>query len=319
MQLIWVASPTSKIRKFNITHKQLIRLALVFSLLFMAAGSTFYFIGFRLAIKVKPAIAQTLGGVVTLEEQHEIEDLYRSKLDELHTHLNTVEQLVSDLQTEKERLAKIATPTALASKLASATGSGGPLLLPAKSIKQNSTNLFNNLDDAIERSKNFEDSVKSLDREWDREINLLQNLPTNSPVDAPAHSNFGNRIDPINRRLAFHSGIDFPAPPGTKVFATGDGKISKISSDSGYGLFIEAKHAIGISSKYAHLSKTLVQEGDTVRRGQVIGLVGTTGRSTGPHLHYEITVDHNFQNPNDFIISKRHQNLGAPAANTNLD
>ena len=318
MQLIWVASPTSKIRKFNITHKQLIRLALVFSLLFMAAGSAFYFIGFRLAIKVKPAIAQTLGGVVTIEEQHEIEEQYRSKLDELHTHLNTVEQLVADLQTEKERLAKIATPTVVASKLTSVAGSGGPLLLP-KSNKQNSTNLFDNLDEVIERSKNFEDSVKSLDRQWDREINLLQNLPTKSPVDAPAHSNFGNRIDPINGRLAFHSGIDFPAPPGTKVYATGDGKISKISSDSGYGLFIEAKHAIGISSKYAHLSKTLVQEGDTIYRGQLIGLVGSSGRSTGPHLHYEITVDHNFHNPNEFIVTKHHQNISESGTNANLD
>lgn len=280
------------------------------------AGSAFYFIGFRIAIRVKPAIAQSLGGVVTIEEQHEIEEQYRNQLNELQAHLSSVENLVANLQDEKDRLAKIATPSTIASKFNSATGSGGPLLLPTALTKKDGANLFDNLDEVIQRSKKFKSSIERLGYQWDREISLLQHIPTNTPIEAAAHSNYGNRIDPISGRLAFHSGIDFPASPGTKVVAGGDGKIIKVSSDSGYGLFIEIKHVLGITSKYSHLSKTLVQEGDTVRRGQVIGQVGTSGRSTGPHLHYEITEEHSFKNPSDFIISSHHRNLNP---STNLD
>lgn len=305
MQLIWVASPTSKVKKLNITRKQLIRFALLFSMLFMVAGSGFYFIGFRIAIKVKPAIAQSLGGVVTIEEQLEIEGHYRKKLNELHTHLSSVEELVANLQHEKDRLAKIATPKTISTKVASVAGTGGPLFLPIRSEEKNSVNLFDQLDSINARSKNFKSSIERLTHQWSRETNLLQQIPTHTPVDVTANSNYGNRIDPITGKLAFHSGIDFPAPPGTKIIATGDGKIATISTDSGYGLYIEIKHALGMTSKYGHLSKVLVKEGDVVQRGQIIGQVGSSGRSTGSHLHYEIIEDRNFKNPSEFIISVR--------------
>jgi murein DD-endopeptidase MepM/ murein hydrolase activator NlpD len=284
------------------------RLTLIFSFLFMVAGSACYFIGFRIAIKIKPAIAQSLGGVVTLEEQREIEDQYRNKLNQLQTHLTSVEDLVANLRDEKDRLAKIATPSVLASKVVSASGAGGPLLLPINSIKKNDANLFNNLDGVIKHLKNLESSIEHTGHQWNREINLLRYIPTSPPINVAAQSNYGNRIDPINGKLAFHSGIDFPASPGTKVVAAGDGKIIKVSSDSGYGFFIEIKHALGITSKYSHLSKTLVQEGDAIHRGQVIGQVGSSGRSTGPNLHYEIIEERSFKNPSDFIITSRHLN-----------
>ncbi len=316
MQLIWVASPTSKIRKFNITRKQIKRLSVIFALLFTLAGSSFYFLGFRLAIKIKPALAQTLGGVVTIEEQKEIEAEYRNKLDELHSHLTSVEQLVVDLQNEKERLAKISTPITVAPKISSLTGSGGPYLPNPKAESRKSSNLFDNLDEVISHSKKLESSLKKLGSQWIEQINILESLPTNTPINAPAHSNYGNRIDPINGRLAFHSGVDFPAPPGTKIYSAGDGRITKIDSDGGYGLFIEMKHALGTTSKYAHLSKALVKEGDVIHRGQEIGQTGNSGRSTGPHLHFEITEDRNFKNPEEFLISGRKKALGSPS---NLD
>ena len=316
MQLIFVASPTSKIKKFNITLKQLTRLVLVSSIMFMAAGSSLYFLGFRLAIKIKPAIAQTLGGVVTIEEQKEIEAEYRNKLDELHAHLNTVEQLVADLQAEKDRLAKIATPKTIAYKITSMTGSGGPLMIPAKAAPQGSTNLFDSLDSVIARSKSVKAVVGSMGRQWSREINLLGHLPTGQPINVPAHSNYGNRIDPFHGKLAFHSGIDFPAPPGTKIYSSGEGRVTKVESDGGYGLFVEIKHALGFTSKYAHLSKAFVKEGDTIHREQEIGQVGNTGRSTGPHLHFEVSEERNFRNPAEFLIS-RHRQV-APSS-TNLD
>lgn len=309
MQLIWVASPTSKIRKFNITHAYLMRLLGVAALVLMLSGSSFYFLGFRLAIKIKPSIAQSLGGVITIEEQHEIENEYRSKLDELHIHLENVERLVSNLQVEKERLSKIATPADLTSKISSVSSSGGPFIPVFKSESLKNTNIFNSLDGEITKSKDLEKAIESLHEQWSREVILLEHIPTSQPINVLANSNYGNRIDPINGKLAFHSGIDFPAPSGTKVYAAGDGRVGKIESDSGYGLFIEIKHALGVSSKYAHLGKVVVHEGDVIHRGQEIGQVGNTGRSTGPHLHFEIMEDRNFKNPTEFLVAKHFSKI----------
>ena len=181
MQLIWVASPTSKIRKFNITHAYLMRLLGVAALVLMLSGSSFYFLGFRLAIKIKPSIAQSLGGVITIEEQHEIENEYRSKLDELHIHLENVERLVSNLQVEKERLSKIATPADLTSKISSVSSSGGPFIPVFKSESLKNTNIFNSLDGEITKSKDLEKAIESLHEQWSREVILLEHIPTSQP------------------------------------------------------------------------------------------------------------------------------------------
>ncbi|MFN3169063.1 MAG: M23 family metallopeptidase [Hyphomicrobiales bacterium] len=113
------------------------------------------------------------------------------------------------------------------------------------------------------------------------------------PVAAPARnarlsSRFGNRRDPFTRRTAFHSGIDYAAPRGTPVYAPADGVVTRAARRGGYGLMIEIDHQHGLSTRFAHLSRMLVSPGTQVRRGDVIGRIGSTGRSTGPHLHYEV-------------------------------
>ncbi|MEM6712893.1 MAG: M23 family metallopeptidase [Pseudomonadota bacterium] len=113
------------------------------------------------------------------------------------------------------------------------------------------------------------------------------------PVVAPARgarlsSRFGNRRDPFTRRTAFHAGIDYAAPTGTPVYAPADGVVTRASRAGGYGLMVELDHAHGLTTRFAHLSRSLVSPGAQVRQGDVIGRIGSTGRSTGPHLHYEV-------------------------------
>ena len=113
------------------------------------------------------------------------------------------------------------------------------------------------------------------------------------PVAAPARnarlsSRFGNRRDPFTRRTAFHAGIDYAAPTGTPVYAPADGVVTRAGRRGGYGLMIDIDHAHGLSTRYAHLSRMMVAPGAQVRRGDIIGRIGSTGRSTGPHLHYEV-------------------------------
>ena len=114
-------------------------------------------------------------------------------------------------------------------------------------------------------------------------------------------SGFGMRAHPVTGRFQMHNGIDLAAPPGTPIRATGDGTVTFAGRNGNYGLVIRVQHLGGISSTYAHLKKIYVRKGQSVSRNQQIGAMGSTGASTGPHLHYEIVVDGKMVNPMKFI------------------
>lgn len=117
-------------------------------------------------------------------------------------------------------------------------------------------------------------------------------------------SGYGYRIDPFYKTRKFHAGMDFTAPTGTEVHATGDGVIESIEVKRwGYGKNIIVDHGFGYKTRYAHLSAFKVKRGDKVTRGQVIGLVGSTGKSTAPHLHYEVTLNGVKQNPANYYYN----------------
>jgi hypothetical protein len=117
-------------------------------------------------------------------------------------------------------------------------------------------------------------------------------------------SYFGYRSDPIYKVETFHSGIDFAAPVGTEIFATGDGVVEKVESNYwGYGNLITIDHGYGYKTQYAHLSRFATQKGQKVKRGQLIGYVGSTGKSTGPHLHYEVLKNDTQVDPINFFFN----------------
>lgn len=131
-------------------------------------------------------------------------------------------------------------------------------------------------------------------------------VPSILPVrGARTSSNYGMRTHPVLGRRRMHSGIDLAAPTGTPVYATADGLVSRANRFSSYGLYISIDHGAELETRYAHLSRLAVAAGDRVRKGQVIGYVGSTGRSTGPHLHYEVRVDGVAVNPNPYMVESR--------------
>jgi murein DD-endopeptidase MepM/ murein hydrolase activator NlpD len=141
----------------------------------------------------------------------------------------------------------------------------------------------------------------SMARRVDAERIRRQTEPVIWPVRGLLSSGYGMRKSPVTRRYKLHSGIDIAAPRGTPVLATGAGTVVLSEYNSGYGNFIELDHGGGIVSRYAHCSRRMVEVGDEVLRGDLIATVGSTGQSTGPHLHYEILVDGEFIDPLDFI------------------
>ncbi|RYE75160.1 MAG: M23 family metallopeptidase, partial [Hyphomicrobiales bacterium] len=116
-------------------------------------------------------------------------------------------------------------------------------------------------------------------------------------------SRFGNRTDPFTRGKAFHSGIDFPAPTGTTVLSAGYGKVTFVGQKSGYGNLVEVTHGAGLITRYGHLSAFLVKEGQTVKTGSPIARVGSTGRSTGPHLHFEVRRKDSAVDPSSYLAA----------------
>jgi len=130
----------------------------------------------------------------------------------------------------------------------------------------------------------------------------LRKLPLAKPVyGIETTSNFGARVDPFNRKLAFHSGIDFAGPYGTKIHAPMAGKVVYAGWRGAYGRFVEIDHGNGIKTRYAHLAGINVKVGDLVEFRETLGKIGSSGRSTGPHLHYEVWVDGKVTNPAKFL------------------
>jgi murein DD-endopeptidase MepM/ murein hydrolase activator NlpD len=135
----------------------------------------------------------------------------------------------------------------------------------------------------------------------DKYLNAIRYLPFGKPVKGAITSRFGKRQDPLNNKSAYHTGIDFRGKKGEPVYATADGVVKKAFRNGGYGNFVVIDHGNGYTTAFAHMQKYVVHKGDRVERGQLIGLIGNTGRSTGSHLHYEVALDNKPINPYSFL------------------
>lgn len=156
----------------------------------------------------------------------------------------------------------------------------------------------------------FEDKARELDEALSRLEALkrkVRRIPIAHPVPgAQVTSSFGMRRDPLLGRTAYHAGMDFRASPGSPVRAAASGIVVEAGWNGGYGRMVEVDHGNGIRTRYAHLSNVLVKIGDRIDNGGVIGRVGSSGRSTGPHLHYEIRQNHRPINPRKLIKAGQH-------------
>lgn len=136
-----------------------------------------------------------------------------------------------------------------------------------------------------------EDGLALLDLMLTRRTGIDASLPSYSPVDYPyLSSSFGWRRNPVTGRHAMHEGLDFAAPSGAPIYAASSGVVTQARYRTGYGNLVEIMHGNGLSTRYAHASAIKVKEGDLVEKGQTIALVGSTGRSTGAHLHFEVRM-----------------------------
>ncbi len=158
--------------------------------------------------------------------------------------------------------------------------------------------------DKLERQARFEqDSFEKIVGELAQREKLLAHTPSIMPAQGFMTSYFGWRISPITKRREFHKGLDIANLVGTPIVATADGKITFAGWRRGFGRFLTVDHGYGYITRYGHLKSILVKVGDRVFRGQTIGLLGASGKVTGPHVHYEVLVNRRHVNPKGYIHS----------------
>jgi murein DD-endopeptidase MepM/ murein hydrolase activator NlpD len=162
----------------------------------------------------------------------------------------------------------------------------------------------------VPASANVEPRFKDLFVSW-RKLNTLQAAVASLPAFMPVRnyrytSAYGNRFDPFNGISAMHAGVDMAGSSGEPIYASADGVVTTAGRSGGYGNLVELDHGRGIDTRYGHLSKILVHAGDHVRQGQEIARMGSTGRSTGTHLHFEVRVDGHAVNPRPFLDASEY-------------
>lgn len=167
------------------------------------------------------------------------------------------------------------------------------------------TQLMNRIDslerDILHQSMSFDQIRDVVTKNKEKTDRLPGILPINIR-DYSVGSGFGKRVDPVYKVVKFHEGLDILADEGTNVYATADGKVSFAGEKDSYGQSVEIDHGNNYTTRYAHLSKVLVKNGQSIKRGELIGLVGSSGKSMGPHLHYEVRLKDEPQNPVNYFF-----------------
>ncbi len=313
MQLMWLSGPTGQVKSVSVTARNILIAAGALAMTLLILGFALNWVGLRVAVEYNPDLARSLGGVTTEAEQLRMEAVYRQNLRQLQASLDQTVQEVKKMEALKNRFMALATPASLKDRGPSSPNSkGGPFVMPGFTQNFMGQIFKQPLHTELQQTASQVQSVNQLlelqQQNWQQHLTWLEALPIGVPIqsDFRLASGFGLRNDPFTGQLAMHEGIDFSAETGTPVVAPARGQVVRSEWDPNYGNVIEIKHAENFLTRYAHLSKRLVAENTPVQNGTHIGNVGSTGRSTGPHLHYEIFQNGKVLNPLTVLPATKH-------------
>ena len=295
MRIYFLGKNTKKTRSYSLTSLIALLIVLVVGLIY----SVERYIDFRLN-------QSGLAELTLVENSLELDstgsnkaqlDAYIRQISELYMRLNYIDQQTDRIQQimKKQIIGKEKLPTL---KKEDKSSSGGPFI--NEELRHEDVSLA--LDNLMAKVDAREIQYNQMEAMMLKQSVLKLTLPTLYPVDVPYRSSsYGWRHDPILGIRAFHNGLDFSAAEGEPIRATADGRVKRVGRGPDYGKFVVIDHGDRLETRYAHASKILVSEGDLVQREDVIALVGNTGRSTGPHLHYEIRYKNRSLDPRQYL------------------
>lgn len=221
----------------------------------------------------------------------------RIAVQERVAHINNTLARVKHLNSSLQNITQLNDPDR---KLALVTAEAGSE--EDARMEVDPAELTQNLDKLSAEARSQEDTLRALTGYFEDRKALLASAPSIWPVRGWVTSDFGFRLDPYTAERRLHAGLDIANAPGTTVVAPADGMVVYASQESGYGNVLVIDHGSGIKTRYGHLSRISVHLGDRVSRGQAVAAVGNSGRSTGPHLHYEVRINGTPENPRKFIL-----------------
>jgi murein DD-endopeptidase MepM/ murein hydrolase activator NlpD len=306
VHIILVSDRMATARSITITGGHLAFFATGLVMVVLALSSLFSYLTVRHAAEIRLPFLQEMLRTTTLEETGKTRELLRDSLSSMAVRLGQMQGQLMQLDTLGERLAGLAgvklqerAKSSNDGVAKSADAKGGPLIRPDNLTELEMQRALTELAQQIEvRSQTL--AILD-DRLFDERIRK-QLLPTSTPVEADVRaSGFGWRTDPFTGQTAMHEGVDFMAEPGTPILAAGAGIVAKVERHPEYGNMVEIDHGDGLITRYAHASQVFVKPGELVKSSQRIAAVGSTGRSTGPHLHFEVRLKGVAQNPSRFL------------------
>jgi len=322
MHIILVSNRMATARSITLTNGRLALIAVGLITAVLVLSSMLSYLTVRHAAEIRLPALRELLRTVSLEEAGKTHELVRENLLTMATRLGQMQGQLMQLDSLGERIAGLAGVKSNDGKAANsansansanpanpanpaktgADGRGGPLLRPDNLTQDG---LQRALDEMSRQVEMKSDTLAMLESRLFEERIRKSLLPTTLPVPTVIPtSNFGWRPDPFTQQTAMHEGIDFMAEPGTPILAAAAGIVQVAEHHPQYGNMVDIDHGNDLITRYAHALQVFVKPGEFVKRGQRIATVGSTGRSTGPHLHFEVRVGGVAQNPMRFLNQK---------------
>jgi murein DD-endopeptidase MepM/ murein hydrolase activator NlpD len=304
MQIMITHGTLARTRVLRINRWQLGAALFALVIVLMLISGTVYNFVFVKAAREGWPVVSPLMRLVVRDEFAQRDRFMRENLDAMAQKVGEVQAKLIRLEAIGERVSTAVgvKPEELkvAPRAAAPGGQGGPFVPPAAtafSLEQ-LNGMLGSLDIQADQRTDVFTLIES--RLLESRLKALM-VPNTRPVDGPVGSGFGFRADPFTGRAALHTGLDFPIEAGTPVHAAAGGVVISNEHHADYGNLVELDHGNGLVTRYAHNARVLIKAGDLIRRGQAISEVGTTGRSTGAHLHFEVLIDGVPQDPAKFL------------------
>lgn len=299
MQIIITDAGFAKSRAIHLSGGKLVLAIAGAALVLMLLSAGLYHWVFLKGAREGWPVVGTLVRLVVKDDVAQQERFMRENIDLMAKRMGEMQAKMLQIESLGERVSGLAgiNPGDIKAK----PGQGGMLVSGRSLTLEELQKTLDDLDQLTQQRTDLLTVIES--RLFEQKIKKMM-VPTQSPVpSANLDSTFGWRVDPFTGRSALHTGLDFPSEPGTAIFAAAGGVVVTQEFHPQYGNMIEIDHGNDLITRYAHSSKVYVKKGDLIKRGQKIAEVGTTGRSTGPHLHFEVLVQGVPQDPQKFLTA----------------
>ncbi|MEW5862381.1 MAG: M23 family metallopeptidase [Pseudomonadota bacterium] len=313
MQIILISNRLAKARTLTLSARHVLASVSAALLVLAALTAALYWLTLRLAMEVRIPLVHQLMLAAVRGETERSREFVQQNLNAMAVRIGEMQAQLARLDALGERISALAGIRPQEFRFAESPGMGGAqsTVIPPQDLT------LGQLSDKVallaRQVESKSDMLGLLEAQLFEQTVKKKALPTMLPVNAPFNaSGFGWRIDPFTGQQAMHEGIDFITDVGTPVVAAAGGVVQFAGFHPQYGLMVDIDHGNELVTRYAHLSRVAVKEGDIVQRGRRIADSGNTGRSTGPHLHFEVRFRGTPQNPARFLMA---QNPPALAAN----